>query len=164
MNKCGYFQIADPFYDESGYDCESETTHTSCNYGDVCEEHTCRCSRKLEEVMKKEVTREINKIYGVESDELLELTDKNLPLEKIEVDPKEFSFEFGGENGIRITNDGEYLYGTIIEIKNIDGEWEPLSAVQSISIEISVDNPTPKVKIERYILSGNKQSPRKEDK
>ena len=110
--------------------------------------------------MKKEVSREVNRIYGVESEDALEITDKNLSLEETEVEPKEFYVEFAGENGIRITNNGESLYATMVEIKNRDGEWQPLSAVQSISFEISVDCPTPKVKIERYILSENKKKGR----
>jgi hypothetical protein len=104
-------------------------------------------------IMKKEVTRKLNRIDGLESSRgAVEITSENLPLEKIEIEPKEFHFEFDGQNGIRIINDGKNHYETIIEARNKNGEWEHIPAVQSVSIEISVDLPIPKVKIERYIL------------
>lgn len=102
--------------------------------------------------MKIKEKRKFNTIYGLDSEDPILITSKNLPTQSLEFEAKEARIEFLGIESIRILNDGEYTYGTTVEVKNNKGEWQLLGGVQSIEIKVSVDMPVPLVKIERYII------------
>jgi hypothetical protein len=150
--KCGFFQIEDMFYDEPGYDCKNEATHTSCNYGNVCKEHTCRCSKNLGEVMKKEVEQKLNRYEDVGGKTVV--TRENLPIEKStrkpiegEVDLESFIEDSDGGFRVRWTRGN---YGAVVEEK-VGDEWKPIGGIQKLTIEFDAKESLPMVKIERYI-------------
>ena len=126
---------------------ENRMIRCKCNL-DVCE-----CTYK---VGKKEVTREINRLYSMGSDEVFSVLPVSLPLEKTEFFPDELYVELLGTNSIRIRNTEGHEYGTIIEVRNENGQWAPLSGVQSIKIEASVTQQMPKITVERYISNDKK--------
>ena len=45
--KCKWSYIPDYVSDEKFEECLNIATHTSCDFGNVCEQHTCRCSKPL---------------------------------------------------------------------------------------------------------------------
>jgi len=156
VSKCGYFCLPDMFDDdeeEEARDCEREATHTSCNYGNVCEDHMCRCSKLIGGVeMKQETKRKVNRCYDLDSPDTAHIAHDGVLQETLEFEPEEVDITLDGLESLRITNSGEYMYGTVIEVRHgSDGEWIALGGVQSISVSIDVECPVPKVKIERYL-------------
>jgi hypothetical protein len=61
--KCGWCNLRGSFYSgeedaEPARFCDNDATHTSCDYGPVCSEHRCRCSKLLSEVELEKFRRD----------------------------------------------------------------------------------------------------------
>lgn len=57
--KCGWTNaFNDLSEDEPVLHCNSDATHTSCDYGPVCVQHKCRCSKPLTEVELQKFRKE----------------------------------------------------------------------------------------------------------
>jgi len=93
---------------------------------------------------------ECNGVFPTLVDEAKCIRCRKIRNKKVILQPQEFDVEVAGKNGIRVR--GTSSHDCMIEFKDGD-EWKPLKYVQSLTIELNVDNPLPKIKIGYIVVS-----------
>lgn len=116
--------------DKCGYslDCENTATHTSCDFGNVCAEHKCLCSKEL----------------GCEKTKT----------EKVIIEPKEGNVEIETafkkwDGGLKIK--WEHSSRNAIVEEKINGEWQVIGGIKKLKIEFDIEKVYPVVTMERII-------------